>query len=109
MQEREQKRNSAAKEQLLYAQEINKQKELLYAVELEKERRRQHMTLVRALETRKRIEERERKRIELRAEKIAKQEKKMEQRRMELELLKELRKPIEDMELDGKNFFLNLR
>lgn len=63
------------------------------------------MTLVRALETRKRIEERERKRIELRAEKIAKQEKKMEQRRMELELLKELRKPIEDMELDGKKIF----
>lgn len=86
----------------MYAQEISKQKELLYAVELEKERRRQHMTLVRALETRKRIEERERKRIELRADKIVKQERKMEQRKMELELLKELRRPIEDMELDGK-------
>lgn len=89
------------KEQLLYTQEINKQKELLYAVELEKERRRQHMILVRALENRKRIEERERKRIELRAEKIAKHEKKLEQRRIELELLKELRRPTEDMELEG--------
>lgn len=88
-------------EQYLYTQEINKQKELLYAVELEKERRRQHMTLVRALENRKRIEERERKRIELRAEKIAKHERKLEQRRIELELLKELRRPTEDMELDG--------
>lgn len=92
------------KEQLHYVQELNKQKELLYAVELEKERRRQHMGLVRALETRKRVEERERKRIELRAEKIARQERKLEQRRVELEILKELRRPIEDMELDGKFF-----
>lgn len=93
-------------EQLLYTQEINKQKELLYAVELEKERRRQHMILVRALENRKRIEERERKRIELRAEKIAKHEKRLEQRRIELELLKELRRPTEDMELDGERLLI---
>ncbi|KAL0268350.1 UNVERIFIED_CONTAM: hypothetical protein PYX00_010324 [Menopon gallinae] len=96
------------KEQLQYVQELNKQKELLYAVELEKERRRQHMNLVRALETRKRVEERERKRIELRAEKIARQERKLEQRRVELEILKELRRPIEDMELDDVKEFPEL-
>lgn len=81
---------------------MNKQRELLYTVELERERRRQHMTLVRSLENRKRLEERERKRLEARAEKIASREKKLEQRRLDVELLTEIRKPVEDMELGDK-------
>lgn len=57
------------------------------------------MTLVRSLENRKRLEERERKRLEARAEKLANREKKLEQRRIDVELLTEIRKPVEDMEL----------
>lgn len=102
-QERELKRQQAVmiKEQAvqLYMQELSKQREMLYTVELERERRRQHMLLVKALEARKRQEERERKRQEVRAEKIASKERKLEQRRIELELVRELRKPVEDMEL----------
>ncbi|XP_043468933.1 bromodomain adjacent to zinc finger domain protein 2B-like isoform X14 [Leptopilina heterotoma] len=65
----------------------------------EKERRRQHMTLVRALESRRKLEEREKKRLEARAERIATKEKRAEQRKMEIELVEQIRKPIEDMEL----------
>jgi hypothetical protein len=61
------------------------------------------MVLVKALEARKRLEERERKRQEVRAEKMASKERKMEQRRIELELVRELRKPVEDMEISGEN------
>lgn len=57
------------------------------------------MALVRSLENRKRLEERERKRLEARAEKLANREKKLEQRRVDVELLAEIRKPVEDMEL----------
>jgi hypothetical protein len=59
------------------------------------------MVLVKALEARKRLEERERKRQEVRAEKMASKERKLEQRRIELELVRELRKPVEDMEISG--------
>lgn len=59
------------------------------------------MTLVKALEARKKIEERERKRQEARAEKLASRERRLEQRRIEVELLQEIRKPVEDMELTG--------
>ncbi|KAK7789353.1 hypothetical protein R5R35_011648 [Gryllus longicercus] len=99
-QERELKRQQAVliKEQL-YMQELNKQREMLYTVELERERRRQHMMLVKALEARKRMEERERRRQEARAEKEASRERRAQQRRLELELVREMRKPAEDMEL----------
>ncbi|XP_043468934.1 bromodomain adjacent to zinc finger domain protein 2B-like isoform X15 [Leptopilina heterotoma] len=83
----------------IYMQELTKQREMLYTVELEKERRRQHMTLVRALESRRKLEEREKKRLEARAERIATKEKRAEQRKMEIELVEQIRKPIEDMEL----------
>ncbi|XP_057335181.1 bromodomain adjacent to zinc finger domain protein 2B-like isoform X8 [Microplitis mediator] len=65
----------------------------------ERERRRQHMTLIRALENRRRMEEREKKRLEARAERIATKEKRAEQRKMEMELVEQIRKPVEDMEL----------
>ncbi|XP_043468931.1 bromodomain adjacent to zinc finger domain protein 2B-like isoform X12 [Leptopilina heterotoma] len=87
------------RKQQIYMQELTKQREMLYTVELEKERRRQHMTLVRALESRRKLEEREKKRLEARAERIATKEKRAEQRKMEIELVEQIRKPIEDMEL----------
>ncbi|XP_076221332.1 bromodomain adjacent to zinc finger domain protein 2B isoform X8 [Nomia melanderi] len=65
----------------------------------ERERRRQHMALVRALENRRKMEEREKKRLEARAERIASKEKRAEQRKMEMELIEQIRKPVEDMEL----------
>lgn len=63
------------------------------------------MALVRALENRRRMEEREKKRLEARAERIANKEKRAEQRKMELELVEQIRKPVEDMELTGQNLF----
>ncbi|XP_068975353.1 bromodomain adjacent to zinc finger domain protein 2B-like isoform X14 [Bombus flavifrons] len=83
----------------MYMQELTKQREMLYTVELERERRRQHMTLVRALENRRKMEEREKKRLEARAERIATKEKRAEQRKVEMELIEQIRKPVEDMEL----------
>ncbi|CAB0030639.1 unnamed protein product [Trichogramma brassicae] len=99
-QEREMKRQQAVmlKEQM-YMQELTKQREILYTVELERERRRQHMTLIRALENRRKMEEREKKRLEARAERIAQKERRAEQRRLELELVEQIRKPVEDTEL----------
>lgn len=60
------------------------------------------MALVKALESRRKLEERERKKQQMLAEKLASKEKKMEQRRMEMEILAELRKPCEDLELNQK-------
>ncbi|XP_029167038.1 bromodomain adjacent to zinc finger domain protein 2B-like isoform X10 [Nylanderia fulva] len=100
LEERELKRQQAVmlKEQM-YMQELTKQREMLYTVELERERRRQHMALVRALENRRKMEEKEKKRLEARAERIATKEKRAEQRRIEMELIEQIRKPVEDMEL----------
>lgn len=44
-----------------YLAEVQKQKEMMYAVEMERERRRQHMTLIRQLDNRRKYEEREKK------------------------------------------------
>ena len=86
-------------EQQRKIQELNKQRELFYTAELERERRRQHTTVVKALEARKRYEERERRREELRNEKKLEREKKLEERRKELETWNDQRKPTEDMAL----------
>lgn len=59
------------------------------------------MALVRALENRRKMEEKEKKRLEARAERIATKEKRAEQRRVEMELIEQIRKPVEDMELTG--------
>lgn len=59
------------------------------------------MALVRALENRRKMEEKEKKRLEVRAERIATKEKRAEQRRIEMELIEQIRKPVEDMELTG--------
>lgn len=60
------------------------------------------MSLVKALENRRKLEERERKKQQMLAEKQANKEKKMEQRKIEMEILAELRKPCEDLELPQK-------
>ncbi|XP_012826526.1 bromodomain adjacent to zinc finger domain protein 2B isoform X10 [Xenopus tropicalis] len=71
----------------------------------ERERRRQHVMLLKAVEARKKAEERERLKQEKQDEKRLNKERKLEQRRLELELAKELKKPTEDMCLaDHKPF-----
>uniref|UniRef100_A0A2I3GUU0 Bromodomain adjacent to zinc finger domain 2B n=1 Tax=Nomascus leucogenys TaxID=61853 RepID=A0A2I3GUU0_NOMLE len=60
-------------------------------------RRRQHMMLMKAMEARKKAEEKERLKQEKRDEKRLNKERKLEQRRLELEMAKELKKPNEDM------------
>uniref|UniRef100_A0A7N5ZTA5 Bromodomain adjacent to zinc finger domain, 2Ba n=1 Tax=Anabas testudineus TaxID=64144 RepID=A0A7N5ZTA5_ANATE len=59
--------------------------------------RRQHVMLMKAVEARKKAEERERLRQEKRDEKRLNKERKLEQRRLELEIARELKKPNEDM------------
>uniref|UniRef100_A0A3B3RFA1 Bromodomain adjacent to zinc finger domain 2B n=1 Tax=Paramormyrops kingsleyae TaxID=1676925 RepID=A0A3B3RFA1_9TELE len=63
----------------------------------ERERRRQHMMLMKAVEARKKAEERERLKQEKRDEKRINKERKLELRRLELEMAKELKKPNEDL------------
>lgn len=60
------------------------------------------MSLVKALEARRRLEERERKKQQALLEKQASKERRMEQRRVDMEILTELRKPCEDLELTQK-------
>ncbi|XP_078661628.1 bromodomain adjacent to zinc finger domain protein 2B-like isoform X10 [Branchiostoma floridae x Branchiostoma belcheri] len=81
---------------MLKNQEKERRRQLLF---LERERRKQHMMLVRALEARKKAEERERMKQEKKVEKKLTRERKMEQRRLELQIAKELKKPVEDMQL----------
>ena len=68
----------------------------------ERERRKQHMVMMKQLEAKKRCDERERKREELRLKTEIEREKRMEQKKLELELINEMRKPVEDMSLDDQ-------
>ncbi|XP_065606900.1 bromodomain adjacent to zinc finger domain protein 2B isoform X13 [Cyrtonyx montezumae] len=107
------KKEEAANAKLLEAEKRIKEKEmrrqqavLLKHQELERhrldmvwerERRRQHMMLMKAMEARKKAEEKERLKQEKRDEKRLNKERKLEQRRLELEMAKELKKPNEDL------------
>ncbi|XP_072321864.1 bromodomain adjacent to zinc finger domain protein 2B isoform X6 [Eucyclogobius newberryi] len=96
-------------QQILEEKEIRRQQaEILKHQELERhrldmvwerERRRQHVMLMKAVDARKKAEERERVRQEKRDEKRLNKERKLEQRRLEQELARELKKPNEDMSL----------
>ncbi|KAM9347625.1 bromodomain adjacent to zinc finger domain protein 2B [Symphorus nematophorus] len=107
------KKEEAANAKILEAEKRNKEKEMrrLQAVILkhqelerhrldmvwERERRRQHMMLMKAVEARKKAEEKERVKKEKKDEKRLNKERKLELRRLELEKAKELKKPNEDM------------
>ena len=58
------------------------------------------MILMKQLEAKKRSDEREKKREDLRLKTERERELRMEQKRLELEVINEMRKPIEDMSLD---------
>ncbi|CAH2084096.1 unnamed protein product [Euphydryas editha] len=90
-QERELKRQQAMilKEQQKYITE-------------ERERRRQHTTFIRQLDSRRRWEERERRKHQNLLDRLLVKEKKLQQRRKEMELLAELRRPQEDSSLSDQ-------
>ncbi|XP_076092081.1 bromodomain adjacent to zinc finger domain protein 2A-like isoform X8 [Mytilus galloprovincialis] len=88
-------------QQILEDREMKRQQALLMKeqVNTDRERRRQHILLVKALETQKKQAEKDRIKESRMAEKKISRERKMEQRRQELQLLRELRRPVDDMQL----------
>ena len=78
-----------------------KRQQAAFVKEQERERRRHHMILMRQLEGKKRNDDRERKKEELRNEKEREKDRRIEHRRLELEIMNEMRKPIEDMSLNS--------
>ncbi|OTF81348.1 toutatis-like protein, partial [Euroglyphus maynei] len=84
--------------------ELQKQEQLKISAEIEHERVNQHQMFIHALNELKTSEDRDSKKEELSLEKVALQERKLLKRVLEVELLKELKKPVEDMMLkDHKN------
>ena len=57
------------------------------------------MILMRSLEGKKRIDDREKKREDIRIEKEKERDRRIEHRKIELEIMAESRKPLEDMSL----------
>uniref|UniRef100_A0A8D3AKP8 Bromodomain adjacent to zinc finger domain 2B n=1 Tax=Scophthalmus maximus TaxID=52904 RepID=A0A8D3AKP8_SCOMX len=88
------KKEEAANARILEAEKRNKASKRDLR---ERERRRQHMMLMKAVETRKKAEEKERLKKEKKDEKRLNKERKLELRRLELEKAKELKKPNEDL------------
>jgi Na+/phosphate symporter len=62
------------------------------------------MLLVKQFDTRKRSDERRKKLEELRVEREKEKERRMETRRMELEILSEMKRPVEDMAVPDPRF-----
>nr|XP_020450350.1 bromodomain adjacent to zinc finger domain protein 2B-like isoform X3 [Monopterus albus] len=105
------KKEAAANARILEAEKRNKEKEIRrlqavilkhqelerHRIDMERERRRQHSMLMKAVEARKKAEEKERLKKEKEDEKRINKEKKLELRRLELEKAKQLKKPNEDM------------
>ncbi|XP_052754383.1 bromodomain adjacent to zinc finger domain protein 2B isoform X11 [Galleria mellonella] len=81
--------------------EIKRQQAMLLK-EQERERRRQHTTFIRQLDSRRRWEERERRKHQNLLDRLLAKEKKLQQRRKEMELLSELRRPQEDSSLSDQ-------
>ncbi|KAK6180630.1 hypothetical protein SNE40_008641 [Patella caerulea] len=91
-------------QQILEEREMKRQQAVLMR-EQEKERRRQHLLLLKTLETRKKQEEREKLREERMNEKRILQERRMVQRQQEIEMARQLQRPMEDMELSDQKPF----
>ncbi|KAG5678274.1 hypothetical protein PVAND_007963 [Polypedilum vanderplanki] len=68
----------------------------------EKERKRQHSTIIKQLELRRKFEEREKKRHLMLLEKLISREQKLAVRKLDAQILAELRKPKEDSEVLNK-------
>ena len=74
----------------------------LALADIDRERRRQHMIMVRNLDAYKRNEEREKAVSAMMEERNKQNERRMHQKRLEVELIKELRKPVDDMMLKNQ-------
>ncbi|XP_045527015.1 uncharacterized protein LOC123715772 isoform X10 [Pieris brassicae] len=100
-------------QQLVEEREIKRHQAMLlkeqqkYITE-ERERRRQHTTFIRQLDSRRRWEERERRKHQNLLDRLLVKEKKLQQRRKEMELLSELRRPQEDSSLSDQKPLPNL-
>ncbi|KPM11598.1 toutatis-like protein [Sarcoptes scabiei] len=94
--EREERKLREAQERQL---EIQKQEELKISAEIEHERVSQHQMFIHALNELKTSEDREQKKEELAQEKLALHERQQVKKALEFELVKVLKKPIEDMML----------
>lgn len=68
----------------------------------DKERRRQHASIIKQLELRRKYEEREKKRHQILLEKLISREKKLTSKKLDTKILNELRKPKEDSEISNK-------
>lgn len=68
----------------------------------EKERRKQHLAIMKQLDSRAKFEERERKRHQLMLEKLVEREQILAVKKFESKILSELRKPREDSEIGNK-------
>merc|ERR1719422_831359 len=73
--------------------------DIFYQAAMERERRRQHMMLMKHLDMKKRNDERKKNIEKMRIEKEKEKERRNETKRLELEILTEMRKPVEDMAL----------
>uniref|UniRef100_A0A7N8WQ03 Bromodomain adjacent to zinc finger domain 2B n=1 Tax=Mastacembelus armatus TaxID=205130 RepID=A0A7N8WQ03_9TELE len=92
------KKEAAVNAKILEAEKRHKwNRKYVSVLYQEKERRRQHMMLMKAVEARKKAEEKERLKKEKKNEKRLNKERKLELKRLELEKAKELKKPNEDM------------
>nr|XP_044248786.1 uncharacterized protein LOC108069021 isoform X2 [Drosophila takahashii] len=80
-------------------EELQKQKEMLLAAEMERERRRQHMSLIRMLEVRRKFEDREKKKHQLVLDRLLLRERRMAERKRDAEILQLIRRPNEDSEM----------
>ncbi|XP_016979458.1 bromodomain adjacent to zinc finger domain protein 2B isoform X2 [Drosophila rhopaloa] len=80
-------------------EELQKQKEMLLAAEMERERRRQHMSLIRMLELRRKFEDREKKKHQLVLDRLLLRERRMAERKRDAEILQLIRRPNEDSEM----------
>ncbi|XP_045527016.1 uncharacterized protein LOC123715772 isoform X11 [Pieris brassicae] len=94
-------------QQLVEEREIKRHQAMLLK-EQERERRRQHTTFIRQLDSRRRWEERERRKHQNLLDRLLVKEKKLQQRRKEMELLSELRRPQEDSSLSDQKPLPNL-
>jgi len=76
--------------------EVKRQQAAIYK-EQERERRRQHMLLLKGLDAKKKGDERKKSVEALKSQREKEKERRTETRRMEVEIMAELRRPVEDM------------
>lgn len=87
-----------AEEKLKKLQELElKRQQSALLKEQEKERKREHMVLMKQFENRKKNDDRKKKIEEFKMEKERERERRTETRKLELEILAEMKKPVEDM------------